>query len=228
MTRFEDLCRSGEPARDKFLSRLFGLFSEEVVRAWCRCPEAAYEHIGRPTLRAPDEPRGHTLDFTLRSRRSGEVLAAEQKCELEFEGYRYLRLSAPDQIEHHRGSAAFSKFLRLARDPSASGVRVAGRELTVDGAILVWGATSEDGRGGAMEHYGFAEVLSLEDMIVQLKRWSPPEWEEHVSALRLGATNSSTIWPDALRYAGQPVMADQPIRPEGQRPRPCISMRKRH
>ena len=52
-----DFFRSAEPARDKYLSRLFGLFSEEVVRTWCACPEAAYLDLGRPTLRDPDEPR---------------------------------------------------------------------------------------------------------------------------------------------------------------------------
>ena len=97
---FEDFFRSDRPVStvsfpspDKFLSRLFGLFSEDVVRHWCRCPEARYGDLGRPYLRFPTERYGHTLDFTLRDRQTGETFVAELKCELEYDNYRYLRLT---------------------------------------------------------------------------------------------------------------------------------------
>jgi len=96
--QFEEIFRTKNPARDKFLSRLFGLFSEEVVRYWCRCPAAPYEDLGRPTLRVPGEARGHTLDFTLRHKETVKVYVAEMKCELEFENYRYLRLTGAWQL----------------------------------------------------------------------------------------------------------------------------------
>jgi hypothetical protein len=48
---FPMLFRSSSSARDKFLSRLFGIFSEEIVRIWCRAPDAPYEDLGRPTIR---------------------------------------------------------------------------------------------------------------------------------------------------------------------------------
>jgi len=114
----EDIFRSTTPARDKFLSRLFGLFSGDVVRNWSQHPSAPYEDIGRPTLRVRDEPGWHTLDFTLRRRTTGELYVSELKCELEFDGYRYLRLTSPEQLAHH-GSAAFKRFLRLAENPSS-------------------------------------------------------------------------------------------------------------
>ena len=99
--KLEDVFMSDEPARDKYLSRLFGLFNEEVVRAWCLCPEAPYEDLGRPTVREPGERRGHTLDFTFRRRYDARVFVGEMKCELEFDGYRYLRLDRADQPRHH-------------------------------------------------------------------------------------------------------------------------------
>jgi len=73
----EDIFRSTTPAPDKFLSRLFGLFSEDVVRNWSQHPSAPYEDIGRPTLRVRDEPGWHTLDFTLRRRTTGELYVSE-------------------------------------------------------------------------------------------------------------------------------------------------------
>ncbi len=72
--------------RDNFLARLFGSFNEEPVRIWCRDPASPYEDLGRPTLVVAGKPgRGHTLDFTLRSRRDGLIFVAEMKCEITFE-----------------------------------------------------------------------------------------------------------------------------------------------
>ncbi|MGF1665790.1 MAG: hypothetical protein ACFCVC_05910 [Acidimicrobiia bacterium] len=99
----EDVFRSPEPGRDKFLSRLFGLSNEEVVRAWAADERAPYEDLGRPTLRWPADAAWHTLDFTLRRRSDGAVFVAEMKCDLEFEGYRYIRLSDVHHVERHLG-----------------------------------------------------------------------------------------------------------------------------
>lgn len=49
-SELELLFRSGNPARDAFRSRLFGLFSEDIVRFWCRSDRATYRDLGRPTL----------------------------------------------------------------------------------------------------------------------------------------------------------------------------------
>ncbi len=181
--RFEDIFRSNDPRRDNFLARLFALFGEEIVRHWCRCPGAAYEDLGRPTVRAADDPRGHTLDFTLRRKADGALFAAEMKCELAWEGYRYLRLTHPDQVVHHHGPA-FQKLLALARDPAAFEVRTGGRPVTVSGAVLVWGALDDAGRSAAMDTFGFGDVLSVEAMLDDLRAWKPDHWIQRVGQLR--------------------------------------------
>lgn len=140
---FEEIFHTSNSAKDKFLSRLFGLFSEDVVRQWCRCPDASYENLGRPTIKIPGEQRGYTLDFTLRDRTTGDLYVTEMKCELEFENYRYLRLNGPDQVRHHHvpagASSAFKRFVEFAKDQNAFDVRVSGKPLSVNGAILIWG-----------------------------------------------------------------------------------------
>jgi hypothetical protein len=180
---FASFFRSPTPARDKYLSRLFGLFSEEVVRTWSACPQAPYADLGRPTVCRPGETRGHTLDFTFRRRESGRDYAAELKCELEYDGYRYLTLTNSDQVRHHT-SVAFAKLLGLARNPQSFIVRRQGRVEPVDGAILVWGSLTEDGRRMTMEEYGFADVLSVEAMVFDLQAWSPTAWRELINRYR--------------------------------------------
>ncbi len=179
----EQVFKSAIPARDKFLSRLFGIFSEDVVRHWCACPEAPYTDLGRPYVKLPEEKSGHTLDFTLQNRATGQRSVVELKCELEYTNYAYLNLTGYQQIEHHK-SPAFVKFLRLAREPAALDVRIGGKPTTVAGAILVWGSVTEGGREAAMKQYGLADVLSIEQMLADLHRWAPSQWQDRVAQLR--------------------------------------------
>ena len=105
------------------------------------------------------------------------------KCELEFWNYSFLRLTDPNQLIHHTGPA-FQVFLELAQRPDAYEVRVVGRPIVIDGAILVWGATSEKGRKAVMTGYSFADVLSIEKMAGDLRSWGVREWASRVDELR--------------------------------------------
>jgi hypothetical protein len=184
---FEDLFRSPDLARDNFLARLFGMFSEDVLRHWARDERAPYEDLGRPTLRSLTAPGFATLDFALRSRTEGRLYVAEQKAELAFEGYRYLRLTSSAQLEHHAKGRAFAWLLDVAHDPASHQVQIGGKPAEVSGAILVWGAVDAGGREDAMAKYGFADVLSLEDVLRDLRAWDAPEWRATVERYRLWA-----------------------------------------
>jgi hypothetical protein len=180
---FEDVFRSTDLAlrsRDKFLSRLFGIFSEDVVRHWCRHSTAPYEDLGRPSLR-PEPNVRYTLDFLLRDRKSGAIYVAEQKCELEFDGCKYLRLKDPAQLDHHKKDA-FKAFLQVAADPSAMKVTVGKEVMAISGGVLIWGATTPDGIQAVTSKYGIVAVLSIEEMIHDLCTWADKDWLEYIAA----------------------------------------------
>ncbi len=164
-------------ARGKYLSRVFGIFSEELVRLWASDPRAPYEDLGRPTLRKLGEKKGSTLDFTLRSRATGKVYVAELKCEVEYRGYQYLELADPKQLEHH-SKAAFVALLAAAANPSDQRAYVDKRETTIDGAILIWGAATPAGRVSVMEAKRFSEVLTLAEIIADLRAWGSKPYRE--------------------------------------------------
>lgn len=167
-SQFIDLFhRSGDRDRSKFLARVFGIFSEEIVRLWAALPASPYEDLGRPTIRFDGQLRWSTLDFTLKHRESNRIYVAEMKCEIEYENFRYFVLESPQQLEHHT-KEAFRAFLRIAREPHLAKTTVGGRSVTVDGAILVWGAGTSAGCGAVKEHYRFADVLTVEAMINRL------------------------------------------------------------
>ena len=173
---FVDLFREpAHPTRAKFLARLFGIFSEDIVSLWASMPSAPYENLGRPTLRFADETTASTLDFTFRSRASNHTFVVEMKCEIEYHNFRYFVLESPEQLAHHT-KPAFRAFLRAARDPAAAHVRVRGHVVPIQGAILVWGAGTRVGCDAVRQHYGLADVPTVESMIRDLADVPDPRY----------------------------------------------------
>jgi len=170
---FSDLFRSDSSTRDKFLSRLFGIFSEEIVRCWASAPEAPYEDLGRPTVKAPtNESRGYTLDFTFRSKADDAIYIVEMKSELQYQNYKYLILSEPSQLNHHMKKPAFHHFLEMAKSPKTYQVEVNGKPQEVDGSVLIWGSYNEIGRKDVRDRFGFADILSVENIVNDLNSWN--------------------------------------------------------
>lgn len=85
------------------------------------------------------------MDFLLAARDDGLVFAAELKCELEYQNYKYLTLTDPAQLEHHR-KRAFELLLATAADPTQVDVKTRSGPAVVDGAVLIWGDATDAGR----------------------------------------------------------------------------------
>jgi hypothetical protein len=162
--------QSAPSARGKYLSRVFGIFSEEIVRLWASDSRSPYEDLGRPTLRKRGENSGSTLDFTLRHKDSGRLYAAELKCEIEYQNYKYLILSDVQQLNHHNKAAFFALLDAAAKAPEQQAF-VNGKETRLDGAILIWGAVTPEGRRAVMNEKGFFEVLTIAEIINDLRTW---------------------------------------------------------
>ncbi|MEI2612216.1 MAG: hypothetical protein V9G20_26565 [Candidatus Promineifilaceae bacterium] len=174
---FQNLFHSSNSPRDKFLSRLFGIFSEEVVRCWGKDNQSPYRNLGRPTIKLTGKTRGSTLDFAFESKSDGKVYVGEMKCELEYENYRYLTLESPTQLDHH-GNQAFRLFLDIAKNISPYSVTVGGKPQPISGSILVWGRYTEQGRASVITKYGFHDVFSLETIIADLIAWGNKDFTE--------------------------------------------------
>jgi hypothetical protein len=163
---------------------VFAFFSEEIVRHWARCEHSPYRDLGRPVVWDETGSRFYVLDFTLERVSDGARFVTELKCEIEFERYRYLTLTDSAQLEHHTRQAAFQKLLQAASNPGAQRVTIRGREIQVQGAILVWGVVTDQGRRSVTGNYGFDDVLSIEQMLMELSEWQPRHWADWVGLRR--------------------------------------------
>lgn len=167
---FFDTFKTKNSQRDKYLSRIFGIFSEDIIRIWCKQNIYGYRDLGRPTIqKIGDDAKKYTLDFTLIN--DGKIFVAEMKCELEYQKYKFLELESIDQLGHHkRDKPAFNAFLDLAKDPKNYQVKVNGEEVHVDGAILIWGKVSNKGKEEVCIIEKIFDILSVEEVINQMIR----------------------------------------------------------
>ena len=166
--------------RGKFLSRLFGIFSEEIVRIWSRSKESPYEDLGRPTIKSVTEEKGYTLDFTFRHKEYNTVYVVEMKCEIEYEGYKYIMLETPKQLDHHK-NRAFQLFLDSAQNKGNIVVSVKGKPKTINGAILIWGHATNEGKTMIRDTYGIYEVLTIQGIINDLILAKNTEYTEYIA-----------------------------------------------
>jgi hypothetical protein len=132
---------------------------------------APYQDLGRPTIRRRGEKVGSTLDFTLHHKETGKTYVAELKCEIEYQNYKYLLLTDANQLDHHR-KGAFRALLDAAIKSSQQQVFVSRKEIAIDGAILIWGAATPEGRQSVLDAKGFFEVLTMAHIIRDLIAWN--------------------------------------------------------
>jgi hypothetical protein len=170
---FQRIFQGDDSARAKFLSRVFGIFSEDVVKLWTSDSRAPYKNLGRPTLskRGTDGPK-HILDFTLRDRHKKEkTFVAEMKCEIEYQNFKYFILQSNRQLDHHK-KQAFEAFLQAARSPNDWKVSTKEGEIPIKGAILIWGCATPDGKRQVKQHRSIHEVLTIAEICRDLRSWN--------------------------------------------------------
>lgn len=200
MSDLRSIFDTGDVSRARFLSRVFGIFSEDIVKSWACDPKAPYEDLGRPTVLVPGpdgKPTRHTLDFTLRERGSLKTFVAEMKCEIEYQRFRYCVLENESQLDHHK-KPAFQAFLDAAKCSKdlIVEVNIKGKRKRIDvgGAILIWGAATLEGKERVKQIKGIYEVLTIEEICQELRLWkkanNSSRWSNSVSS---GAMNCSRV-----------------------------------
>ncbi len=169
--------------RARFLSRLFGIFSERIVSNWAKNPRCTYRDLGRPTIKSDIGSGSHTLDFTLQDRNTGKTYICEMKCEIEYLNFKHFVLTNSSHLVHH-GKPAFEVFLQSANPDNRHTTFIGKKRIKTDGAILIWGSATPEGRSSVIEAQGFHDVISIEDICSDLINWECAGYVEVVEQLR--------------------------------------------
>jgi hypothetical protein len=191
VTTFEQAFRSGDPDRDNFVARVFGIFNEMPVRLWGSDSRARFTDRGRPVIQKVGVTAKYTLDFTLEDHQ-GRRFVAEQKCWTAWNGGSLLALEKAEQVRQTTridGSSAeaMKAFLDFAQNPSSYSVTTSvGGAFNPAGAILVWPIVTDPGRSACVTEFGFAEVLSIEDVVKELLSWPSQAWLDYTQRRHRG------------------------------------------
>jgi hypothetical protein len=190
----QSLFRSDDVERNKFLSRLFGIFSEEIVRCWTNDNQAPYQNLGRPTIRPKgSQQRGTVLDFPLKSKTDGQIYITEMKCWMEYEKHSFLTPEDPAQVKKARKfTKGFPVFLDVAKSPSQFTLTVGTtpqtflqdrtRKCCVRLTLKYWSSAASSSSSGKRERSpshvpGFPVLVSLSHAhIVGFRLRSCTEW----------------------------------------------------
>lgn len=164
--------------RGKYLSRLFGIFSEDIVRIWAADENCHYKDLGRPSIRF--EGKTYTLDFTFQHKQSRKVYIVEQKCEIEFQNYKHFILDKKEQLFHHiKAKKAFVAFLEAAKKNIIFS-SISQQEIKIDGTILIWGAATPKGINDIKLEYKIDDIFTLEKIIDDLILWRNEDFYKFV------------------------------------------------
>jgi len=164
--------------RANFLSRIFGIISEEVVGLWLSDNEI-YENLNeRPLLIANNDPgKKVTLDFTIMNKR-GEIFIVEQK---NLFAYKNGSLCSMDDNQEFSNSfkkwseskikmtPAFKYFIGFSKNQEDYTVKLK-NSGDISGTILIWSSCTDRGKKKYMMECGFKDVLSVENMLNDLIR----------------------------------------------------------
>lgn len=182
--KFEKLFDKRSTDRDKFLSMIFGIFSEKIALIWCNSYSSNYTNLGRPTIKPLNSnEQGKTLDFTLKSKTTGNLYVTEMKCEIQYENYKYLKLNSSKQFEHHKTKTAFRWLLELAQKPEDFDIKIKGQKIKTNGAILIWGVVDKEKKTEICRQTGFKDILSVEHMINTLIKEKNKEYEGFINEI---------------------------------------------
>jgi len=157
--------------RDKFISRFFGIFSEEIAGLYFGCPFSKYKNLGRPTIKKDNV--SSTLDFTLQDKMTNKIYICEMKCEMQYQKFKRFELKSIEQVESHVKQKwhkrAFIWFLDIANNKNAYKVEIKEenrrKEIEIDGIILLWGKTDNEKIKEIQNKFDIHDILSLEEMV---------------------------------------------------------------
>jgi len=178
--------------KQNFWSRLFGLFYEEIVPLWCtlegkekykpynlctqvKIGDRDYKKF-RPSIYKSGRNKKHlykgTMDFLFVKETQGkkELFIVEQKTWIAYNNFKFIELnrgickSIKDEL-----STLLKNF---CKNPRKYIVKYEGKkeEIEVKRAILIWPRVNEDDLKYCKKILNFADILSFEEMILDLIR----------------------------------------------------------
>ena len=165
----ENVPYKGKSKRDKFLSRIFAIFNEEIIRIWCENKNSPFIDLGRPTV-YDNDGKHYTLDFLLQDNK-GNIFLTEMKCEIEYQKYKYLTLSKTEQLKHHTAKRAFQLFLEIATKQDSYKIKCNSELVKVSGSALVWGKVSSGDSKTVSRDLSLSHIISTESVVSDLVEW---------------------------------------------------------
>ncbi len=177
--------------QNNYLSRLIGLFGEEISEKWLANDNSAYSNFGRPTIYWIEEGKKKraTLDFLIE--REGKIYIVEQK---NFFAYNKGRLRTIDSSDDFRKAFASWNTTKNKATPAWKifnsfeqheyEIKIGKKEYRkLDGKVVFWSDLIEADKdyfltlSEELNRTRYNDAIGLVQMINDLKRWKDTDYE---------------------------------------------------
>ena len=187
-----ELIFNGDKEKIDFLSRFFGIFNKEIVRFWLRDHNnSKYEDLGRSTIYNTKGEKIATLDFTLRNKATGQNYLAEQKYWFGFQNGNLTTISEENSFwvrfskwsnKNYKSKPAWK--VLIEKDKTNWIVKTQKIKTAISGSILIWADYNEAGKSRMISEYGFHDVVSLKEIVQDLKNWNNQDYIRYISGIK--------------------------------------------
>ena len=173
--------------KTNFLSRILGVFSENIVDFWLENEKCPYRSLGRPSLYSVDNKKLATLDFTFQNKSDNKNYIVEQKCFFGFKNGKLCSMSTYEIFikEFEKWSTAkanstpawkyFSNFSKERYD-----VKVKTKKIETEGTILLWASCEKEGAEKFQEELGISKIIGVDSIISDLKQWEDNNYSKFI------------------------------------------------
>lgn len=160
-----------------FLSRIIGIFSEDVVRFWLENKKCKYNFLGRPQVWTENDSKKYSLDYLLQDKKTKKCYIAEQKCFFGFKDGKLKKISEAETFsivfdkwsnEKRNHTVAWARFIEFNND---SHVSIKNKKCDVSGKILVWASCDKKAKKDFQKKHNIFDVVSFEQVIRDLNKW---------------------------------------------------------
>ena len=160
------------PTGPHILSRVFAIFSEDIMRLYFNGVNSKYSDLGRPSRKKGRD--GPVWDFTIED--DGKLYVAEMNCEISLDGYKYACLDSEKWVKRQEDSNNFGVLMKIAKGEDRKPVRISSSTdkalrdgFVPDGVVIIWGSVDSSTRQSLIAKYDkLHDVLSVEDAISKL------------------------------------------------------------
>ena len=179
----QKIFKNADEKQNNLLTRVFGIFSEEIINCWLAYPDCEYKNLGRPSIYKKNE-RPSTLDFLFEKKKGtnkGALYIVEQKCLFSYNKGNLLCMTETNLEHFEKWSTQKAKYSKAWKDFREIHSYLKNEDVVIKwkgstpeltkkvvGNILIWGKWMDNTKHADPK---IDKIISMESIMNEMNEW---------------------------------------------------------